>query len=384
MRTAVRLILPVDITLLFSCRGKSISLPSMMDSGMPSSRAIGLRPMLLAVVGLVVVAGAVGLALRDHGLEQTPPGATQSQAAVQPQAPAAAPPIQKPSFDVVRITPRGDAVIAGRAAPGSQVTIADGGKEVGHAQADQHGDWVFVPATPLPPGARELTLAERTPDGSEAKSDHSVLLVVPDRAAAATGAAQNAPPALAVLTGPNAAPLMLTGPGQSPGAAPADRSRLALGAAEYDEHGEVRLSGTAPPGATVRLYVDNRPIGQAVANPSGQWALSAGNQLGPGMHGLRLDQIAPDGTVASRLDRPLTREQLAAAELPAGRIAIQPGQNLWTIARRTYGQGIRYTVIYQANRQEISNPDMIYPGQVFALPGAASSPAMPASSSKSR
>jgi hypothetical protein len=300
---------------------------------------------------------------------------------VQPQAPAAAPPIQKPSFDVVRITPRGDAVIAGRAAPGSQVTIADGGKEVGHAQADQHGDWVFVPSTPLPPGARELTLAERTPDGTEAKGDRSVLLVVPEGA----GAAQNTPPPLAVLTGPNVAPLMLMGPGQSPGAAPANRSQFALGAAEYDEHGEVRLSGTAPPGATVRLYVDNRPIGQAIANPDGQWAFSAGNPVGPGTHGLRLDQIAPDGTVASRLDRPFTREQLAAAALPAGRIAIQPGQNLWTIARRAYGQGIRYTVIYQANRQDISNPDMIYPGQVFALPGAASSsPAIPASSSKSR
>ncbi len=355
-----------------------------MEPDVPSSRATALRPTLLVLVGLVVLAAAAGLALRDRNIVQAPPSATPSRAAVQPEAPTAAPPIQKPSFDVVRINPQGDTVMAGRAAPGSEVTIADGRKEVGHVQADQHGDWVFVPSTPLALGARELTLAERTPDGTETKGDHSVLLVVPKVIAAGAGPAQNAAPPLAVLTGPNAAPLVLTGPGQPPGTASADHTRLALGAAEYDEHGEIRLSGTAPPGDTVRLYIDNRSIGQAVANPDGQWAFSAGDTVGPGAHRLRLDQISPDGTVAFRLDHPFTWEQSAAAELPAGHIAIQPGQDLWTIARHAYGLGIRYTVIYQANRQDIRNPDLIYPGQVFTLPAATPAPAMPASSSISR
>jgi LysM domain len=355
-----------------------------MEPALPSSRASALRPTLLILVGLVVLGGAVGFALRDRNIEQAPPAAAPSQAVAQPEASASAPLIQKPSFDVVRINPQGDTVMAGHAASGSQVTIADGGKEVGHVQADQHGDWVFVPSTPLTPGARELTLSERTPDGSEAKGDRSVLLVVPEVATAGAAPSRNATPPLAVLTGPNGAPLVLTGPAQLPGATPSDHARLALGAAEYDEHGEIRLSGTAPPGASVRLYVDNHPIGRAVANPDGQWSLSAGATVGPGSHRLRLDQIAPDGTVASRLDRPFTREQLAAADLPAGKVAIRPGQNLWTIARHAYGQGIRYTVIYQANRQDIRNPDLIFPGQVLALPASAEAPAMPASSSKSR
>jgi len=355
-----------------------------MEPDMPPSRAAVLRPTLLVVAGLVVLAAAAGLLLRDRGTTQAPPGAVPPPAAVQPNAQAGAPPIEKPSFDVVRVTPQGGAVIAGRAAPGSEVTIADAGKAIGQVQADQHGDWVFVPPTPLAPGARELTLAERAPNGSETKGDRSVLLVVPEVAAASTGPAQNAAPPLAVLTGPNAAPLVLTGPAQPPGAAAADHARLALGAVEYDEHGEIRLSGTAPPGATVRLYVDNRPIGEVVANPDGRWTFFAGGAVGPGTHHLRLDQIAPNGTVALRLDRPFTREQLTAGELPAGHVVIQPGQNLWVIARGTYGHGIRYTVIYQANREEIRDPNLIYPGQVFALPASAEAPPMPASSSKSR
>ncbi len=272
--------------------------------------------------------------------------------------------------------------MAGHAAPGSEVTIADGGKEVGRVQANEHGEWVLVPSAPLSPGARELTLAERTPDGSETKSDRSVVLVVPQTASSGTAAVANAVPAMAVLTGPNAPTLVLSGPGQPPGAA--SGGRLALGALDYDEQGKVRLSGTAPAGATVRLYVDNRPVGQAVANPGGQWTFSAEEAVGLGAHHLRLDQIAPNGTVASRSERPFAREQLAAADLPPGRIAIQPGESLWTIARHAYGLGVRYTVIYQANRQAIRDPDLIYPGQVLALPGAAEAPAIPASSSKSR
>jgi nucleoid-associated protein YgaU len=344
----------------------------------------------LVLGGLVVLAAVAALALRDRNLVQTPPAALSQQAAlpqpapVQPQPQAAAPPIEKPTFDVVRINPQGNAVMAGHATPGSQVTITDAGKEIGRTQADQHGDWVFVPSTPLPSGAREVTLAERTPNGTETKGDRSVLLVVPQVAAAGTAVTQTRMPPMAVLTGPGVAPLVLTGPGQASGSASPGQSRLALGAAEYDQRGKIGLSGTAPPGATVRLYVDNHPIGQAVANPSGQWTFSTGNTVGSGPHTLRLDQIAPNGTVAFRLDRPFTREPMAAANLPAGHIAIEPGQNLWTIARHAYGQGTEYTVIFQANRGEIRNPDLIYPGQVFALPGPVSAPAIPASSSTSR
>lgn len=45
------------------------------------------------------------------------------------------------------------------------------------------------------------------------------------------------------------------------------------------------------------------------------------------------------------------------------------GDSLWRISRRVYGHGVRYTVIYGANDAQIRNPNLIYPGQVFVLPG---------------
>jgi nucleoid-associated protein YgaU len=47
---------------------------------------------------------------------------------------------------------------------------------------------------------------------------------------------------------------------------------------------------------------------------------------------------------------------------------VTRGDNLWRISRTTYGQGIRYSVIYAANQNQIRNPNLIYPGQIFVLP----------------
>jgi nucleoid-associated protein YgaU len=48
---------------------------------------------------------------------------------------------------------------------------------------------------------------------------------------------------------------------------------------------------------------------------------------------------------------------------------VARGDNLWRISQRIYGKGYRYTEIYGANQQQIRNPHLIYPGQVFVLPG---------------
>jgi nucleoid-associated protein YgaU len=46
------------------------------------------------------------------------------------------------------------------------------------------------------------------------------------------------------------------------------------------------------------------------------------------------------------------------------------GDSLWRISRTAYGRGARYSVIYAANRDQIRNPNLIYPGQIFVLPQA--------------
>ena len=59
---------------------------------------------------------------------------------------------------------------------------------------------------------------------------------------------------------------------------------------------------------------------------------------------------------------------LAAVARGGGRLVVQPGNSLWRIARRVYGSGFEYTIIYDANQDQIRDPDKIYVGQILDLP----------------
>jgi nucleoid-associated protein YgaU len=90
--------------------------------------------------------------------------------------------------------------------------------------------------------------------------------------------------------------------------------------------------------------------------------------VAPGSYQLRVDKVAPSGTVQARVAFPFVRAD-PLTDLPNNRlVVIQPGNNLWRIATRVYGSGFRYVEIFDANKDQILDPDLIYPGQVFGLP----------------
>jgi nucleoid-associated protein YgaU len=176
---------------------------------------------------------------------------------------------------------------------------------------------------------------------------------------------------------PVAAPAEVARPASPPLPAPATpaaqatgRGSVSLQVVDYDEHGEVRFAGTAPPGAPVRLYVNNAPVGEARAGSDGRWTVSPETPVAAGVHQLRVDQLSSTGQVAARIEAPFQRAEIPPEMLREGQIVVQPGQSLWRIARSAYGRGVRFTVIYEANRDQIRDPRLIYPGQVFALPSA--------------
>jgi hypothetical protein len=143
---------------------------------------------------------------------------------------------------------------------------------------------------------------------------------------------------------------------------------VALDTVDYDDNGDVVFSGQAEPGDKVQVYVDNRLVGKTVADVEGRWTLRPTVPVKPGVHDIRVDKIAETGTVLARIALPFVRAEPLTALPNQTVVIIQPGNNLWRIASRVYGDGLRYTDIFQANADQIRNPDLIYPGQVFGLP----------------
>ena len=261
-----------------------------------------------------------------------------------------------PSFDIARIDSTGEAVIAGRAEPGSEVILRANGREIARETADSRGEWVMTVTTPLAEGDQELTLDMILPDGRVITSEQVVVVAVPER--------------------PDMRPLvMLSEEGQasrilqraeSDGVA---AGGLSLDIVDYDQVGAVVLQGRAEPGMLVRAYVNNRRIGDAQADEDGNWKIVPDQSIQPGTYTLRIDQLGPDGQVLARVEVPFERvAPQAVIQASEGQVIVQPGNSLWRIARRMYGEGVQYTVIYRANKDQIRDPDLIYPGQIFDVP----------------
>ncbi len=143
-------------------------------------------PALAAGLALALGLGVVGTGYQSGWFvvqpperSQAPTAAAPAPAQTQPDAtdtvlvPAAAPSVtesdqppadgrpavpERPSVDVVHIGPDGAAVIAGRAAPGTEWILLDNGTPIGTVAADAYGEWVFIATRPLPRGAHDFGL----------------------------------------------------------------------------------------------------------------------------------------------------------------------------------------------------------------------------------
>jgi nucleoid-associated protein YgaU len=154
---------------------------------------------------------------------------------------------------------------------------------------------------------------------------------------------------------------------------------VALDTLSYTDAGNVEIAGRARAGAALRIYVDNAAAGDLRSGADGSWTASLG-AVAPGSYTLRVDEVDAQGSVVSRIETPFTREApevLAEAapeadpEVPEPvlrAITVRKGDSLWAISRAAYGDGRLYVRLFDANRNEIKDPDLIYPGQVFALP----------------
>ena len=339
-----------------------------------------MRKFIVAIAAVVALAGGVLLGLYVLGQgpfapstsEQAPvadagggsaPGQPQSAPTPTPPAePAAKPqvdatgaltppsePTSVPTFDVVVIEPNGEGVIAGRAAPGWQVSVQSGGTKVAEAKADLQGEWSVVLEKPLPTGDHALSLKITSPDGTRAlSSQESVRVAVGADAKKASApadvegdchgrgadagfsrararacatpqavvhdarfrlrpAAEAAPPSgNAQVARADETPAAAEGPratARSEEAAPAPRPTLIFKTADYVDTGAgtgtVTLSGIADPGAKISIFSDNALIAEAKADRDGSWRVVVQKKLGMGQHSFRAEQGgAGAGTLA--------------------------------------------------------------------------------------
>lgn len=482
------------------------------------------------------------------GTDDGAPAPVAPAAPAAPEAPASTPApttgdaAKAPTFDVLRVEPDGSAVIAGKATPGSKLEIINNGQVIAQTTVEGSGDFVAVLDNPLKPGDHQIILRATGKDGVVVQSQETAtisvpaqkngellamvttpgkasrLMSVPEAAPAATQAQVPVPAAGQSQTDTATAPQNANGAAPAP--APSETASIRVLAVEF-EGSRIFVAGSAPEAASVRVLVDDKPIGTNKAEASGSFVVEGDVELSVGNHVITAEALDAAGNVIVRVRVPFLRpemdqatvamqqtpptsnatnpapgivsdrtafdalrmdvtkafgilsglyqdgkvpalDQVAAAKsatsialrslsefrtaatadaaftafaadisakarallstidglpndvaaigrqiaslmdrfaelnatLPAAvaapasnppstapqtfeqaplaqsntAVIIRRGDTLWQISRRVYGQGVRYTTIYLANQDQIKNPDLIEPGQIFGVP----------------
>ena len=296
--------------------------------------------------------------------------------------------IGKPSFDLVRVDPEGNMVIAGKGANGATIEILDGDVSIGIVEADDRGEWVFIPKTRLAPGSRILILRDITNPTKVIESENAVVLVIPavgKNIAGLEGKVDNTPLAMVVPRNEakNIASRLIQMPVTNKPEIVSDikigrvtnnkeskieKPALILKMVDYNDSGMVIFSGFSQENSILQVYIDNLLVGVVTADSNGAWDLKLKDNLKPGKYIIRVDQVSSSGTVLDRIKLPFVRVPVIDVKKEKNSVVIQPGNSLWRIAARVYGSGFRYTEIYEANANQIGDPNLIYPGQIFKLP----------------
>jgi nucleoid-associated protein YgaU len=281
----------------------------------------------------------------------------------------------RPQFDIVRVEPTGEALIAGHTAPKAKVSVTDRGQIVAETDADETGQFVILPP-PFAPGGHALGLTARLGDGAPVASPGIVGVDVPQPSAkpapgapaavaSSTPAAKSNPPTVLKPGAPASAPIakvpaqpgaatstlasravetpaqaakapVLPNAGASspakPGeplvvakvdaAAPAAGAtpRIAISGVAADEAGRMVATGMAPAGAFLRLYLNGSLLANVTAGADGFWSLTVEHGMRGGAYSIRADEIdRTKDVVISRAEVPFTYPEHIAELAPAAK-----------------------------------------------------------------
>ncbi|WP_417524207.1 LysM peptidoglycan-binding domain-containing protein [Marinovum sp.] len=228
------------------------------------------------------------------------------------------------------------------------------------------------------PAAPEVVIAAAEPLPEPAAEQDPETSAMPETDTTVTAEPRDSAP---VLPEPQAPPRLLASDDEGVRVLPGPEvlDRVAIDSISYDTAGDVALAGrgvTGETGGFVRVYLDNTPITTSRIRSDGSWWVTL-PEIDKGVYTLRVDEVDDAGEVKSRAETPFLREdretleeasEASAEGGPVKIVTVQPGNTLWQIARERYGEGLLYVRVFDANKGQIRDPDLIYPGQVFDLP----------------
>jgi nucleoid-associated protein YgaU len=341
---------------------------------------------------------------KDSGTSLQPPNAT-------PAAPL--------TIDLARVKPDGAAVFAGTAAPNTKIRIFEGDILLGETIANANGEWVIVLEKSLAAGQHLISVAMERSDGTTEMADRSlaveiyqdtetkplvallpetatevpVLIQSPDdvdkaklAATASEATASEATASEATASEATASEAIVVDPAKAdaampetaaaaPGKAQANSqiaasqiAALAPSAIVWRDASRILISGTSRGGVRVAVNDAKGQFGEALVLADGAWQVAGSLDMDIAVNQLRFALFDDANQIIARYDLPVKARDLAKGQDGSPLIVVNKGDMLWRIAYHQLGEGVKYVDIVRRNQQDITDPDLIYPKQIFAVP----------------
>ena len=291
------------------------------------------------------------------------------------------------TIDVARVKPDGEAVFAGRGEPNARISIFEGDILLGETTADANGEWVIILDKPLAPGQHLVSIAMETTTGETALADVTLAIDIAESEEESPLVAllpQTETDVPKLLQSPDdVAPEDVTPADVTPAdSANADAveteggstidavsiSSLAPRALVWMEGDVLAISGVSRGGIKVGAAIDGGNFAEALVLADGQWQLSGPVDTSKPRITLDFSLYDNGGQQVATYQLPIKTRELSSGLDGSEMVIVQRGDALWRIAYRSYGKGVRYVDIVRRNAAAISDPDLIYPNQIFAIP----------------
>lgn len=371
---------------------------------------------ILFAVGGVLVAIALSMVLLDDESEQQVQPQSPSIELSKPAADKAetsdagkdsgtslrltdATPTAPLTIDLARVKPDGAAVFAGTAAPNAKIRIFEGDILLGETIANANGEWVIVLEKSLAAGQHLISVAMERSDGTTEMADRSlaveiyqdtetkplvallpetatevpVLIQSPDDVDKAKPAATASEAIVADAAKADAK--MSETAAAAPGKAEANSqiaasqiAALAPSAIVWRDASRILISGTSRGGVRVAVNDAKGQFGEALVLADGAWQVAGSLDMDIAVNQLRFALFDDANQIIARYDLPVKARDLAKGQDGSPLVVVNKGDMLWRIAYHQLGEGVKYVDIVRRNQQDIADPDLIFPKQIFAVP----------------
>ncbi len=252
-----------------------------------------------------------------------------------------------PEFDIVRIEKDGNIVIAGRWLPYQNISIVVNGKIIATERTDSMGEFVYAPVKAFMPGNYTISLVGAEPT---VKSEDKVFVYISEAGVE------------------NSVSLLMTRDGSTLLQAPSmlRDGDLSVSKIDYLDTGRIVVTGDGLPRLRVSLSLDNKYIGFARVSDHHHFGLGAdiGNLESGKEYSLVVRMHDGDGRTVSTVTHDFVMPEMTGDDDTF--YTVRRGDCLWIIARNFLRRGILFSII--AERNNIENPDLIYPKQLLQIP----------------